>query len=338
MAIYASLDKRRIKMPTVKFQALNKRPAENRKNPGEAAAVFSGGSRPVAMLPKIPEVEILLTAIKEREENTFQMTNVESLADSIYDYGLIEPITVWQKEGDHSGIYTISAGHRRFKAFQYLHEKHPDDPRFKTIAARAYIVTSSPELLAKGEKYISEETEKGMYLDSNFQSRQISYNDTLQYVDYLIERIEKNSADQIKALELQEANRESIQRHSKKINKSEFIAQMIAEQNYDKWSAVRCRKYLLLRDRASADERAKDLVRRIHLPEGDSERLSVSVAYKIYNSNNKKPITTVKSIVKKIDDINYEIANGRTLTPYERKALSQLQEKIENLLQSSQLK
>ena len=333
MDICASLDKRRIKMPTVKFQALNKRPAENRKNPGEAAAVFSGGSRPVAMLPKIPEVEILLAAIKERDENTFQMTNVESLADSIYDYGLIEPITVWQKEGDHSGLYTISAGHRRFKAFQYLHEKHPNDQRFKTIAARAYIVTSNPELLAKGEKYISEETEKGMYLDSNFQSRQISYNDTLQYVDYLIERIEKNSADQIKALELQEANRESIQRHSKKINKSEFIAQMIADQNYDQWSAARCRKYLLLRDRAQADDKAEELIRRIHLPENNPERLTISTAYQSYTAANKTTVTTVKSVVKKIDDIAYELENGRQLTPYERKALGQAQEKISKMLQ-----
>ena len=320
-------------MPTVKFQALNKRPAENRKNPGEASAVFSCGSRPVAMLPKIPEVEILLAAIKERDENTFQMTNVESLADSIYDYGLIEPITVWQKEGDHSGLYTISAGHRRFKAFQYLHEKHPNDQRFKTIAARAYIVTSNPELLAKGEKYISEETEKGMYLDSNFQSRQISYNDTLQYVDYLIERIEKNSADQIKALELQEANRESIQRHSKKINKSEFIAQMIADQNYDQWSAARCRKYLLLRDRAQADDKAEELIRRIHLPENNPERLTISTAYQSYTAANKTTVTTVKSVVKKIDDIAYELENGRQLTPYERKALGQAQEKISKMLQ-----
>lgn len=322
-------------MPTPKFQALNKKPAESRKNPGDAAAVFSGNARPVTILPKIPEVEILLSAIREREENTFQMTNVESLADSIADYGLIEPITVWQKEDDRSGIYTISAGHRRFKAFQYLHEKHPDDPRYKTIPARAYIVTSNPDLLAHGEKYISEETEKGMYLDSNFQSRQISYNDTLQYVDYLIERIEKNSADQIKALELQEANRESIQRHSKKINKSEFIAQMIAEQNYDQWSAVRCRKYLVLRDRASSDEKAQDLIRRIHLPEGDPERISISVAYKVYTSDNKKPVTTVKSLAKKIDDIDYEVSNGRKLTPYERKALSQLQEKIGAILSIS---
>lgn len=321
-------------MPTVKFQALTKKPPENRKNPGEAAAIFSGGERPVTMLPKIPEVEILLTSIRERDENTFQMTNVESLADSIADFGLIEPITVWQRDDDHSGIYTISAGHRRFKAYQYLNKKFPDDPRYKTIAARSYIVTANPDLLAKGEKYISEETEKGMYLDSNFQARQISYDDTLQYVDYLIERIEKNSADQIKALELQEANRDSIQRRSKKINKSEFIAQMIADQKYDQWSAARCRKYLFLRDRAAADEKAQDLVRRIHLPSGDPDRLSISVAYERYSSDGKKPVTTVKSLIKKFDDIDYEVANGRTLTPYERKALSQLQEKLTRILQN----
>lgn len=319
-------------MPTVKFQALNKRPPENRKNPEDAAAIFSGGERPVTVLPKIPDIEILLTSIKEREENTFQMTNVESLADSIADYGLIEPITVWQKEDDNSGVYTISAGHRRFKAYQYLHEKYPEDPRYKTIAARAYIVTSNPDLLTKGERYISEETEKGMYLDSNFQSRQISYNDTLQYVDYLIERIEKNSADQIKALELQEANRDSIQRHSKRVNRSEFIAQMIADQHYDQWSAALCRKYLLLRDRSKADEKAEELVKKIHLPEGDPQRLSISVAYTSYTAGNKKSVTTIKSLIKRFDDIEYEVANGRQLTPYERKSLSQLQEKLEQLL------
>lgn len=322
-------------MATPDFSKLKHGPGVGTKSVATATKAFAGSQKPDAILPKIGEQEIFLDAIQERDENTFKMTNIDSLADSIYDYGLIEPITVWKTEKDPKAKYTISAGHRRFKAFQTLHERYPNDERFAAIPARAYIVTDNPLLLAEGGKYISEEQENGMYIDSNFETRQITYSDALTYIDYLIERIEKNAKDEIKAIEMQESNRDTIQRHSRKVNKSEFISAMIAEQHYDSWSPAMCRKYLFLRDRAKADDpAAQEIMKRIHLPEEDDNRLSVSSAYTMYNGGKKEKSTRVKAVSKKVDDITTEVANGRLLTAYEKKALADVVSRIQALLEA----
>ena len=53
---------------------------------------------------------------------------IAELADSIFTYGLINPITVKPLEDDENGIkqYELVAGHRRLRAFQYLCEKGQD--------------------------------------------------------------------------------------------------------------------------------------------------------------------------------------------------------------------
>jgi hypothetical protein len=319
-------------MASPNFSKLKQAPGAGTKSVATATLAFAGSQKPDAIVPKIAEQEIFLDAIRERDENTFKMTNIDSLADSIYDYGLIEPITVWKTEKDPHEKYTISAGHRRFKAFQTLHERYPNDERFAAIPARAYIVTDNPDLLAQGGKYISVEQENGMYIDSNFETRQITYSDALTYIDYLIERIEKNAKDEIKAIEMQEANRDSIQRHSHRVNKSEFISSMIAEQHYDSWSPAMCRKYLFLRDKAKEDTSAQTLMSRIHLPEDNPERISVSTAYTEYNGAKKDKSTRVKALTKKVDDIAEEVANGRLLTAYEKKVLAEAVAKLEQLI------
>ena len=318
-------------MPTPNFNKLKQGPSAGTKSVASATLAFAGSQRPDTVVPKIAEQEIFLSAIQEREENTFALINIDSLADSIYDYGLIEPISVWKKDSDFSGKYTISAGHRRFKAFQTLHEKYPEDERFSAIPARAYIVTENPDLLAQGGKYISLEQEKGMYLDSNFETRQVSYNDALTYIDYLIDRIEKNSADQLKAIEMQEANRAEIQRHSKKINRAEFISQMIAEQNYDKWSVTNTKKYLAIREKSKTDPEAAEYFKRIHLPEDDPNHLIVSAAYaKVTGKDRVQRLTNVRVLLSKAEAINREIQEGRILTAHEKKALGELQKTIED--------
>lgn len=84
-------------MPTPNFNKLKQGPSAGTKSVASATLAFAGSQRPDTVVPKIAEQEIFLSAIQEREENTFALINIDSLADSIYDYGLIEPISVWKR-------------------------------------------------------------------------------------------------------------------------------------------------------------------------------------------------------------------------------------------------
>lgn len=74
--------------------------------------------------------KISISQIKEtgnvRQE--YDPKGIAELADSIFTYGLINPITVKPLEDDEKGIkqYELVAGHRRLRAFQYLCEKGQD--------------------------------------------------------------------------------------------------------------------------------------------------------------------------------------------------------------------
>lgn len=74
--------------------------------------------------------KISINQIKEtgnvRQE--YEPKGIAELADSIFTYGLINPITVKPLEDDENGIkqYELVAGHRRLRAFQYLCEKGQD--------------------------------------------------------------------------------------------------------------------------------------------------------------------------------------------------------------------
>lgn len=74
--------------------------------------------------------KISINQIKEtgnvRQE--YDPKGIAELADSIFTYGLINPITVKPLENDENGIkqYELVAGHRRLRAFQYLCEKGQD--------------------------------------------------------------------------------------------------------------------------------------------------------------------------------------------------------------------
>ena len=74
--------------------------------------------------------KISISQIKEtgnvRQE--YDPKGIAELADSIFTYGLINPITIKPLEDDENGIkqYELVAGHRRLRAFQYLCEKGQD--------------------------------------------------------------------------------------------------------------------------------------------------------------------------------------------------------------------
>lgn len=80
--------------------------------------------------------KISISQIKEtgniRQE--YDPKGIAELADSIFTYGLINPITVKPLEDDENGIkqYELVAGHRRLRAFQYLCEKGQDYTQITT--------------------------------------------------------------------------------------------------------------------------------------------------------------------------------------------------------------
>ncbi len=71
---------------------------------------------------RVLEIPLEKTRVKENVRKEYK--EIESLAESIRTDGLLSPITV-QKTPD--GFFDILTGHRRYKAFLYLSEKHPGE-------------------------------------------------------------------------------------------------------------------------------------------------------------------------------------------------------------------
>lgn len=101
--------------------------------------------------------KISISQIKEtgnvRQE--YDPKGIAELADSIFTYGLINPITVKPLEDDEKGIkqYELVAGHRRIRAFQYLCEKGQD----YTLITASVITKGSKDVLQLVENIQREE-------------------------------------------------------------------------------------------------------------------------------------------------------------------------------------
>ena len=76
---------------------------------------------------------------------------LQHLVDDIEKRGVLEPIIVFPSE-KYTGKYEILSGEHRTKAQRRLRERHPDDPKWKTIRAvyRSYEVVSADEF-AEGD-------------------------------------------------------------------------------------------------------------------------------------------------------------------------------------------
>ena len=99
--------------------------------------------------------------------NFYDVSNVDELVNSISLNGLLEPVIVKPKDG---GGYELISGHRRFKAFQQLHEEDAEkwaaipaivrEPKNEIVeelmlieANRATRVLSSADTLKQAERY-----------------------------------------------------------------------------------------------------------------------------------------------------------------------------------------
>ncbi len=83
-------------------------------------------------------------------------------------------------------IYIISTGYRWYKAIGTLGEQFPHDERFKTIDCAVYEVTDDQFKLKQALPYIIREQEEGIYRDSNLENRQLSYEDVVKQIRYII--------------------------------------------------------------------------------------------------------------------------------------------------------
>jgi ParB family chromosome partitioning protein len=81
-----------------------------------------------AVLFSIMDIPIEDILVKENIRKEY--TDIEELAESICQYGLLQPIMVYS-DGDDKGNFIVKTGHRRFQAYQLLCKKEPD--RFNKI-------------------------------------------------------------------------------------------------------------------------------------------------------------------------------------------------------------
>ena len=86
-------------------------------------------------MPKLPQENILTRKISLDQivetgnvRLNYNQEEIENLADSIFRYGLINPISVKFLREDENGIkkYELIAGHRRVRAYKHLCEKGHD--------------------------------------------------------------------------------------------------------------------------------------------------------------------------------------------------------------------
>lgn len=117
-------------------------------------------------MPKLPQENILTRKISLDQivetgnvRLNYNQEEIEQLADSIFRYGLINPISVKILKDDENGIkkYELIAGHRRVRAYKHLCEQGHD-------------YTQITATICKGEKEI-------VQLVENIQREQLSHVD-----------------------------------------------------------------------------------------------------------------------------------------------------------------
>lgn len=282
----------------------------------------SFGVNEFAIISKLRVQAIPYEKIKPREINEFSDTgDINSLAESIKLYGLINPLSVVHHEDED--IYVISAGHRRFKAIGILRSEDPLSEKYNNVDCAVYEVTDDEFKLAQGLPYITKEQEEGIYRDSNLENRQLSYEDVAKQIRYIIGRFDDPSYfNRIRDNLLEKG----ISIHPTHSDKAKVVVSVLSSQKYSGWSKEIIRQYLTIRDSGR-----EDLLDRI-----ENEGLKVSAAYKIAmkeaNKSRKRKTNKITSLRIAMDEFVTE-AQKRTYSEKDldelRKYVQQLQEIIE---------
>ena len=110
-------------------------------------------------------LDLPIGAVSANPLNFYDVSNVDELVNSIALNGLLEPVIVKPKDG---GGYELISGHRRFKAFQTLHDDEPE--KWATI----------PAIVREPKNEIVEEL---MLIEANRATRVLSSADTLKQAE-----------------------------------------------------------------------------------------------------------------------------------------------------------
>lgn len=297
---------------------------ERKKLASDATALMTGGGIDFNTDKSLLNVKSLkLSEVLPREINEFNQENVESLADSIKEYGLISPISV--VHDDVNNTYTISSGHRRYAAMCLLHEWEPNNKDYETIDCSVYELTDDKMLLAQGIPYISREQEEGIYRDSNLESRQLTYTDVAHQIRYIVKKFDD---EEYVAKLRQRAEAKGIKTRVD-YDKAKLIMSVLSTQQYSGWKKETIRQYLKI-----CESQRQDLIEGV-----ESGQIKVSVAYKtmIQEQNRKRNRKTNKIIAlrKAVSDFVKE-ASKKEYTEDECNEIKKMIGQLEELLKQKE--
>lgn len=290
-------------MPRVTNKALQKsiEVSDKRKSSGTAAGILVGAIGETSFKDDsllVPARRIPLEQITEREINDFELVNIPQLAESIEQYGLIDPISVIHRSGEGT-VYTIVSGHRRFKAYQMLNNSNPHDERFESIPSCVYELTDDPTELSQGLPYIDSELEQAMYVDANMQSRQLTYGEVAHQIKHIIARLEDDEYYKRLNTILNDSTRYSVT----KGDRVKMIMDLLSSYSYRGWQRETIRRYLKLYEAVKEQRIPAEVLENI-----ESEKMSVKLAYEKYlskTSAKNTPVTkSLRNLKRNIDEIS----------------------------------
>lgn len=293
-----------------------------RKMARSATTVLLGGNAGIGIsgfdeASKLSVKSIPYEKLRKRDVNDFsEEADINSLAESIRLYGLINPLSVvWHPDED---IYVISAGHRRYKAIGILRERYPNDSRFEKVDCAVYEVTEDNFKLKQGLPYISKEQEEGIYRDSNLENRQLSYQDVATQIRYIVGRFE--DPDYIKNIR-DELKEQGIGTYGSNTDKVKLIINVLSTQNYSGWSRETIRQYLQVMDSGR-----NDLLDKI-----ESGELKVKAAYKLCNEEQHRKRYRKTTKITRIRDAVQQFCDEAKTRTYEQYEIDELKGYIAKL-------
>lgn len=263
-----------------------------KKSSADVTSTLIGGLDLQLDRTPLPIEEIPLDKIKKRPVNRYHAIDNVELDESIRQYGLINPIAVCHHRGEDT--YTISAGERRYDAITRLHKRYPDNPRFKKVECKVYILTEDATLLEQGFPYITQEQEEGIYRDSNNLARQLTEKDIASQIRYIIKRFDDK--EYVKKLR-DTAEQAGFTTYSNP-DKAVLIGSVMQSQGL--WSREKIRQYLII-------EKTKNEELLDAIEEGE---ISVNAAYKqvveIQSRKRKRKTNKINPLYKSVEALILE--------------------------------
>ena len=262
-----------------------------KENASEVAKSMIGDENALSLLHHAKIFDIPVDKVDEREINEFDEISLTSLKDSIYNTGLQHNIVVKVK----GNRYETISGSRRLQAYKELHSQYPDDERFTTIPAKIC------QIIGEGipnDNYvqITSEQEQLIYLDTNFDSRQLSVDTAIAHIDYLVDKIDNSSEFYEKALLKSRENTKKIY-DTVVIDKATVISNILTDDlGFKGWSRTTIWRLLKIREKDPAK-----------LQEIKNGSKTVTTVFKeLFPDGNKKKVRlqSYNSVYKKMQQVS----------------------------------